>query len=56
MTRGNGKAGGFFLMLAILIGFGWGVAAGNPMQGVLIGTGVGALIALAIWVADRARR
>lgn len=49
-------AGGFFWMLAILLGAGWGIAAGNPMKGILIGTGAGAAIAAAIWLLDRARR
>jgi len=49
-------AGGFFWMAAILIGTIWGVAAGNPMKGVLMGTGVGGLIALAVWLLDRSRR
>jgi hypothetical protein len=49
-------AGGFFLMTAILIGAVWGVSAGNPMKGILIGTGAGAVIAAAIWLLDRRRR
>ena len=43
-------------MAAILIGAVWGVAAGNPMKGILIGTGVGGLIAVAVWLVDRSRR
>ena len=53
---GQRVSGGFFLMAAILIGFGWGVAKGDPMKGALIGTGVGIAIAIAIWLSDRARR
>ncbi len=49
------KAGGFFWMAAILIGTAWGLAAGNPMAGVLIGTGVGAGLAILVWLADRVR-
>ncbi|HET6941268.1 MAG TPA: hypothetical protein VFH89_03800 [Sphingomicrobium sp.] len=49
-------AGGFFWMAGILIGAVWGVAAGNPMKGILIGTGAGAAIAAAIWLLDRLRR
>lgn len=49
-------AGGFFLMAAILIGAVGGVAGGNPMKGILIGTGIGALIAVAIWLLDRKSR
>lgn len=49
-------AGGFFWMTAILIGAVWGISAGNPMKGILIGTAVGALIAVSVWLIDRARR
>lgn len=47
------RAGGLFLMLAILIGSAWGVAAGHAMLGVLSGTGVGIAIALLVWLLDR---
>jgi len=43
-------------MAAILIGAVWGVAAGNPMKGILIGTGVGIGVALLIWLLDSRRR
>ena len=56
MTKPSPMAGGFFWMAAILIGAVWGVAAGNPMKGILLGTGVGGLIALAVWLVDRNRR
>ncbi len=56
MTNSNPKAGGFFLMAAILIGFAWGVAGGDAMKGVLLGTAVGIAITLAIWLLDRRRR
>ena len=49
------QSGGFFLMAAILIGFGWGVFGGDAMKGVLIGTGVGIAIALLVWLLDRRR-
>ena len=49
-------AGGFLWMVSILIGTVLGVVAGNPMKGVLIGTGVGGLIALAVWLLDKRRR
>ena len=43
-------------MAAIIIGTFGGLAAGNPMAGVLIGTGAGGAIALATWLIDRNRR
>ena len=56
MTKQTPKSGGFFLMVAILIGSGWGVAGGDPMKGVLAGTAVGIATAVLIWLADRRRR
>lgn len=56
MATRNPMAGGFFFMAAILIGAVWGVWAGNPMKGILIGTGVGAGIATLIWLLDRSSR
>jgi hypothetical protein len=43
-------------MAAILIGAVWGIAAGNPMKGILLGTGIGAAIAAAVWLIDRRKR
>ena len=56
MERTNLRAGGCFWMAAIIIGTFGGLAAGNPMAGVLIGTGAGGAIALATWLIDRNRR
>ena len=56
MAKPNPMAGGFFWIAAILIGAVWGVAAGNPMKGILIGTGVGAAVAAAVWLIDRRKR
>ena len=56
MTTQKPMAGGFLWMAAILVGAVWGVAAGNPMKGILIGTAAGGAIALVIWLLDRARR
>jgi hypothetical protein len=56
MVKQKPMAGGFFWMAAILIGAIWGIAAGNPMKGILIGTGAGAAIAGLIWLRDRSRR
>jgi hypothetical protein len=49
------KAGGCFLTICILAGFPLGLALGNPMKGILIGTAVGAALALATWLIDRSR-
>ena len=56
MARRNARAGGIFLTLGILAGFSWGVAAGQPMQGIMIGTVLGAAAALLLWLLDRRRR
>ena len=41
------------MTFCILAGFAVGVAMQNPMQGILIGTGIGILIAVVLWLADR---
>ena len=54
--RGNTtKAGGCFLTICILAGFPLGLAIGNPMKGVLIGTAAGIVLAFATWLIDRSR-
>jgi hypothetical protein len=50
------RAGGCFLTLFILAGLPLGLAIGNPMKGVLIGTGVGITVAAITWLIDRRRR
>jgi hypothetical protein len=50
------RAGGCFLTIFILAGFPLGLAIGNPMKGILIGTGIGIAIAVLIWLIDRQRR
>jgi len=55
MQRPTARAGGCFLTLCILIGFVAGLAIGNPMKGVLAGTGIGALAAIILWLVDRRR-
>ena len=49
------QAGGCFLAIFILAGFVWGLAMRNPMKGVLIGTAIGAALAVVTWLIDRAR-
>lgn len=49
------RAGGCFLTLFILAGFIGGLAIDNPMKGVLIGTGCGAVLAVLTWLLDRRR-
>jgi hypothetical protein len=54
--RTTTTAGGCFLAICILAGFPLGLAIGNPMKGVLIGTGVGIGIAVLSWLIDRFRQ
>ena len=55
MARRNTLSGGIFLTIGILAGSVWGVAAGEPMKGVLSGTGLGIAAALLLWLLDRRR-
>ena len=55
MTNPTTRAGGCFLTLFILAGFVSGLAIRNPLKGVLIGTGIGTVLAVATWLLDRAR-
>lgn len=50
------RAGGCFLTICILAGFPLGLAIGNPMKGILIGTAAGITLALVTWLVDRRRR
>ncbi len=54
--RNSSRAGGCFLTLCILAGFPLGLSIGNPMKGILIGTGVGITIAVALWLIDSRRK
>jgi hypothetical protein len=56
MTNRTPIAGGCFLTICILGGFVAGLAIRNPMKGVLIGTAVGAALAILLWLVDRRRR
>jgi hypothetical protein len=55
MQGSKARAGGCFLTICILAGFPLGLAIGNPMKGILIGTGAGILIAVVLWLIDRRR-
>ena len=55
MTQPSPTAGGFFLVASILAGFGIGVARGQAMAGILVGVGVGTVVALLTWWLDRRR-
>ena len=55
MQQPTTRAGGCFLTLCILLGFIGGLSIRNPLKGVLIGTAVGAVLALAIWLIDLRR-
>ena len=52
----SSRAGGCFLTFFILAGFVFGLSIQNPLKGTLIGTGVGAVLALVTWLIDRRRR
>ena len=55
MTTPSPQAGGCLLIACILLGTGIGIWQGQPSIGVLVGTAVGVVIALAVWWRDRAR-
>ena len=56
MTQPTPMAGGFFLVLPIIAGFLWGLGSGRAMQGAIVGFAVGLVLALIVWLVDRARR
>ncbi|MEO8176254.1 MAG: hypothetical protein ABI626_06305 [Sphingomicrobium sp.] len=56
MVTRNAQAGGIFVALGIMAGTGFGIAAQNPMKGVLIGTALGTAAAVLLWLLDRRRR
>ena len=55
MKRRTTHAGGFFLVVAIIAGFAWGAMSGVPVDGAVMGTLVGIVLALAVWLIDRRR-
>jgi len=56
MQGSTSRAGGCFLALFLLLGFVYGLSIRNPLKGVLIGLGVGIVLAVATWLIDKARR
>ena len=58
MARRNHAAGGFFLILAIFGGFIWGLMSGLPVQGAILGTLVGIVLAVGFgyWTEGEAPR
>lgn len=52
MSKPVPRAGGFLLMLTILVGLAGGVAVGSPITGVVIGTAIGIAVALLVWMGD----
>lgn len=55
MTTPTPMAGGFFLILPIVVGFGWGLTSGRALQGAIVGLGVGLVLAAIVWAVDRWR-
>ena len=55
MQGSTTRAGGCFLTLFILLGFLFGLSIQNPLKGVLIGTAIGAVLAVATWLIDKRR-
>lgn len=55
MQRRSTSAGGFFLILAILAGFGVGAMQGEVVKWTLLGTLGGIALAILVWLIDRRR-
>jgi len=56
MERRTTHAGGCFLMGCILLGFLGGLSIQDPLLGSLVGTAIGIVIAVSLWLLDRRRR
>jgi len=52
MQRPTSRAGGCFLALFLVLGFFYGLSIRNPLKGVLIGLGIGIVLAVATWLID----
>jgi hypothetical protein len=49
------RAGGCFLTIFLMLGFFFGLSIRNPLKGVLIGLGIGIVLAIATWLIDSRR-
>lgn len=49
-------AGGFLIAISTMVGAFVGATQGQPSVGLLIGLGVGAVLALIVWLLDRGAR
>ena len=56
MQGRTSRAGGCFLTLFLFLGFLYGLSIRNPLKGVLIGLGIGIVLAVATWLIDKRRR
>lgn len=52
-SRPPQRGGGVFIALGLVLGAGFGMAAGEPSLGLLVGLGVGVALAIAIALLDR---
>jgi hypothetical protein len=50
------RAGGCFIAIFLMLGFLYGLSIRNPLKGVLIGLGIGIVIAIIVWLIDSGRR
>jgi hypothetical protein len=50
------RAGGCFIAIFLMLGFLYGLSIRNPLKGVLIGLGIGVVVAIAVWLVDSWRR
>ena len=55
MTPQTSKAGGIFILLGIVVGLAWGIAAGDLIKGIIFGTAAGIAAAMLVWLIDRRR-
>ncbi|MEO6535954.1 MAG: hypothetical protein ABIN72_08715 [Sphingomicrobium sp.] len=53
MDQRNTKAGGFLMVIAIFAGLIGGIAMHSPIRGIIAGTALGIVAALAVWWVDR---